>query len=55
MSRYTLKMILTVLNRVHWWDVFECDKNPSIPIEHITILVSMISYRLMKAQSAASN
>ena len=55
MSRCTLKMILTALNRVHWRDVFEYDKNPSIPIEQITFLVSMISYRLMKMQPATLN
>lgn len=54
MSRYTLKMILTALNRVHWRDVSEYDKNPSIPTEHVTILVSMISYRLMKTQPDTS-
>jgi hypothetical protein len=54
-SRYTLKTILTALKRVHWRDVFEYDKNPSIPIEYITVFVSMISYRLMKMQPATSN
>jgi len=55
MSRYTSKMILTALNRVHWRDIFEYDKNPSIPVEYIIVLVSMISYRLMKMQPATSN